>query len=254
MRELKAQRGLANLTEVLVVLVIMALMFILIQPSYKKFVERSRLKQGVHQLYNIKKAMEQYMASCRGYPWVPAKSSLPDVIVGTHPVYGTGNNPEIYPDEVECDTTTLQSIIPGMIYDNNIPNQYDACVYTDNECIRAANAMGGINNSFVQVPPGNPVSALCASPFGWSYSLVPGATVLAEPTAVYCGAVALYGGFAIILIDSEGGGRQVPDGPVGVILANDCDCGAWCYESITGSQGCCNDCDEEGNFKVPIRY
>ncbi|MFH1538229.1 MAG: hypothetical protein ABIH66_04670 [bacterium] len=260
-----SRRGIAGLAEMLVVLVIAAMLFMLIQPSYKKFVERSRLKQGIHQLYNIKKAMEQYMASCRGYPWVGSgvnggKSPLVDAIDccsdgSESDVFGTGSLPKIYPEEVECDTTTFQSIVPGFIYDHNKTTRFDACDYNNSKCIRDANnSVGGINKSFVQADAGNPVSPMCASPFGWSFALVPGTTVLVEPTAVYCGAVALNGGFAIIVIDSEGGGRQDPDDLVGTYLANYCDCGAWCYESVTGSQGCCNNCDEAGNFRIPLRY
>lgn len=252
MRKYIVRRDGLTLIELTIVVAIMALLFMIAQPSYKRHVERSRLKQGLHQLYNIKKAMEQYMVACRGYPWVDTGANLLiDVIDCCSPDFGTGNNPEIYPDLVECDTTTLQGIIPGMIYDDKNPNKYDACVYTDNECMRASNAFGGINKSFVQAPAGNPVSDLCATQFGWGYGLVPGASVLIKPTAVYCGAVGIYDGYGIIVIDSEGGGQM---DPVGVALTNACTCGAWCYESITDSMGCCNNCDAGGTFKIPFRY
>lgn len=256
MRRLRSRQGVAGLTEVLVIMVIFTIIVTLGVPAYRKMVERSRFKQAIAQVYNIKKSMEVYHLICKGYPMVPQRSKLLDVVNYDD----SGQIPIIYPKEVACDTSSLEGVMGVELYDKTDACKLKPCEYDDEACIKSSSGLRGYHGSFVIAPQNNPVSPLCSTDFGWGYALVTKANKFEEPVAVYCGATRYLSGYVIIVVDSQGGsgGTQDPDGPIGSELPESCDCGAWCFESITGTMGCCNGCDAPPggapSFKHTVNY
>ena len=256
MRILRGQKGIFAITEIMMVVAILGILIAVFAPAYMKFVHRNRVRAGIHAVFALKKAMEGYNMSCRGYPITDAPPTVVDLRNIIDPETDSTKNicgaaataPTIYPDPPRgtCDVVGLKDFISGNICSV-------ACAYDDSDCW-SGRMSAGFNDNFVS-GAGAPYS----SPYGWGYALPTAggfayscggvappvlqnnATQMQDPCAVYYGNVRYYDSYITIVVNSDGTGRL---DPAGGELENYCPCGPWCSDDaqLTGNEGCCSPC------------
>ncbi|MEW6201471.1 MAG: hypothetical protein AB1546_05825 [bacterium] len=259
MKIFRGEKGVFAITELMMVVAIIGILLVVFYSSYTRFVHRNRVRAGIHAVFAIKKAMEGYSMSCRGYPVTSAPPSEVELRNIIDPETDANKNicdmaataaPTIYPDPPRgsCDAVGLKDFISGNICS-------DACDYDDTECWQGRISTGFTDN-FVS-GAGSPYH----SPYGWGYALptvgdfayscggggAPAlqddATQMQEPCAVYYGNVRYYDKYITIVVNSDGMGRI---DPAGAVIATGCPCGPWCSDDakLSGTGGCCSTCSD----------
>ncbi|MEW5945657.1 MAG: hypothetical protein AB1742_05610 [bacterium] len=266
----KDSKGVLYITEMMVIVAVLGVMAALFYGTYDRYRERTRVRNAIHALFTIKKAIEGYSLTCLGYPFGPAYDPSSNSVENLatpgplrDPAAPALGFPDTYPYKQPCSSTTLGAFVPGLV--NSKGAMAKACDYTDVGCAKAP-GWGVFSRTFVKAGGGHSGGNWCDTGYGWGYNLVPvtgggGAMAdfkvepLAEPIAVYCGHAAYHDGgdpgWVTIVINSNGSGK-VNTNNTG--FGTPCPCGAWCEVSLTGKSGCCNNCDGAGTLGVSFRY
>lgn len=263
------QKGF-SLIELGIVVAIIVILASVANTMFIKFKQRSRIGEGIRQLYQIKKSLDAWSKECGGYPKRTLGggfNQLSAIIDRQPPSFPLGL-PRKFPSDSRCDAVSLQDYIGSDM-------QKGTCdLSTDPGCSGKVSSSNGaqFGTLFVAHSSGPDYAPLCnanaAINLGWDYVLLGDVTQPARrPVPVICGNLLYDNSTISVVINGAGvyGATSVPDGsgtigPDAMLLPSACPCGAWCEDHVHNDSGCCQPCTDttgvrhDGLPSIKLKY